>query len=587
MATHILNPNITPAISFDDIPGELPEGSVPEGTDYSHVADNAIKQLNNLSPEHFTNNAIWRDLLSLTHNLRTFNSRETVCSTLQALLQEKKVLRFERTSSSPRFSGFNWMDVDFTFAAQHKDIRASAAGILSCLQCPDGVWRIWMLRTWLEHFEGYGHPDKAELPAATDRPIQREPDEPLDAIIIGGGQAGLSTAGRLQALGVSYIVFEKNERVGDVWRHRYDSLKIHTPKEYGPLPLGWRFPTHDDNMLPAKRMGDGHEAWAEEYAVNVQTGTEVTAARYVEASHIWTATTSSVRGEENFKARNLVLALGPGLTQPISPTWATPSNIATSKFQGDIFHASAWKSAKPWSHANKRGIVIGVANTGHDIAEDMANAGMHTTMIQRGPTFVLPVEWLHAAFAPDYHTNKPTTVADQEQVTLPNKISREITNKTVRALVKVHAERFDALERAGFKVDRDGDLYSCLFERFGGHYIDHGGSARIAKGEIKVKSQPIKGLYAEGLELEDGSQIPADLIVLATGFSHDFRAQAAKIIGKEAAGRMDEFGGLDREGEMRGFARFSGRESIYLHRSGSRVAHTDGTHRSQSLLPRL
>lgn len=549
----------TRMVNFDDMPGNLPQGCIPEGSDYGECADAAIAQLNNPTPDHFTSDAIWRDLLALTHTFRCFYSRDLVCSTLQNLVADKKITQFERTSSAPRFSGFNWIDVDFTFSTQHQDLAGPAAGTVSCLQCPDGVWRIWMLRTWLECFDGHGHPDQAKTPPPPiNEAIGQSTESPLGAIIIGGGQAGLSTAGRLQAVGVSYIVFEKTEHVGDVWRSRYDTLKIHTPKEYGPLPLGSRFPAEDLVMMPAKRMGDGHEAWAQAHHINVRTGTEVTSAAYDDASRLWMVTTSGPEGKQTFIAKNLVLAIGPGLAQPVSPSWASSDRIRASGFKGEIFHASKWKSAEPW--AGKRGIVIGSANTGHDVAEDMANAGMNPTMIQRGPTFILPVEWLHAGFAADYNIDKLTAQADRETATYPNKITREITNTIVHGLVKAHAERFDAVERAGFQVDRYGDLYGYLFERFGGHYVDHGGSVRIANGEIKVESRPVKGLYEDGLEFEDGSRLPADLIVTATGFNHDFRPEAARIIGQRSADQMDDYGGLDVEGEMRGFARSSGRE---------------------------
>lgn len=558
MATHSLAPKRTPAVSFDDMPGELPQGTVPDGTDYRVVADNAVAQLNNLNPDHFTINAIWRDLLVLTHTFRCLYSREVVFSTLEALSKENKVLRFEKAASTPRFSGFNWIDIDLTFKAQYHGLTARAGGIVSCLQCPDGVWRIWMLRTWLECFDGHGDPDQTKLPQPVNRIAENGGDQSLGAIIIGAGQAGLSTAGRLQALGVSYVVFEKNERVGDVWRNRYESLRIHTPKEYGPLALGDRYPAEDPIMMPAKRMGDGHQVWAEKHQVNVRTSTEVTSALYDDGLRLWTVTAVGPSGKQTFTAKNLVLTIGPGFAQPVSPTWATEKKIKDSGFRGEIFHASKWQNARRW--AGKRGIVIGTANTAHDVAEDMANADMSTTMVQRGSTFVLPVEWLHAAFERDYHVDKPTALADRETGTYPNKISREMTNCILHGLVKANPERFDALEKAGFKVDRFGDLYACLFERFGGHYIDHGGSARISKGEIKIKSQPVKGLYEEGLEFEDGSKLPADLIVVATGFNHDFRSDAAKIIGQNSANQMDDYGGLDIEGEMRGFARYSGRK---------------------------
>jgi hypothetical protein len=204
--------------------------------------------------------------------------------------------------------------------------------------------------------------------------------------------------------------------------------------------------------------------------------------------------------------------------------------------------------------------VVGVANTGHDVAEDMANASMDVTMVQRGPTFILPVEWLHAAEDIDYHPGKKTSVADRQTITLPNKITRESVNGAVHRLTDLNAERFDALEKAGFKLQRHGDLLSCLFDRIGGHYIDIGASARIANGEIKVTGKPIKGLTPHGLAFEDDTEILAEVVVVATGFSHDFRADAARIIGAEAAEQMDDYGGLDAEGEMRGQGRLSGRK---------------------------
>ncbi|MGG6497627.1 UNVERIFIED_CONTAM: hypothetical protein NY603_32365, partial [Bacteroidetes bacterium 56_B9] len=85
-------------------------------------------------------------------------------------------------------------------------------------------------------------------------------------------------------------------------------------------------------------------------------------------------------------------------------------------------------------------------------------------------------------------------------------------------------------EKAGFKVDRFGDLLTNLSVRFGGHYIDVGSCKRIVNGEIKVKQGAIQGLTKEGLRFEDGTEIKADLIVLATGFDHDFRKDAAEIV---------------------------------------------------------
>lgn len=79
-------------------------------------------------------------------------------------------------------------------------------------------------------------------------------------------------------------------------------------------------------------------------------------------------------------------------------------------------------------------------------------------MVQRSPTFVFPAEWLWAAEDRNYHANKDPGVADREEFTYPNKILREIVNQAVHAGIKANPDRFDALEDAGFKLDRFGDI---------------------------------------------------------------------------------------------------------------------------------
>ncbi|KAK1089862.1 hypothetical protein LTR48_009443, partial [Friedmanniomyces endolithicus] len=85
-----------------------------------------------------------------------------------------------------------------------------------------------------------------------------------------------------------------------------------------------------------------------------------------------------------------------------------------------------------------------------------------------------------------------------------------------------------------------------------------GASARIAGGEIKVNTQSVRGLTETGVVFEDGSKLAADLIVLCTGFDHDFRHDAAEIVGQDVANQMDDFWCVDAEGEVRGHAKFAG-----------------------------
>ncbi|KAK3111116.1 hypothetical protein LTR53_013950 [Teratosphaeriaceae sp. CCFEE 6253] len=184
-------------------------------------------------------------------------------------------------------------------------------------------------------------------------------------------------------------------------------------------------------------------------------------------------------------------------------------------------------------------------------------------MLQRSPTFVFPVEWLSRAQDPHYNADMNLAHSDRETFTYPNKIMREIINRAVWGAIKASPDRFDALERAGFMIDRYGDTYDNLYVRFGGHYVDIGASARIASGEIKVQTKGVQGLTEKGLDFNDGTSLPADLIVLATGFQHDFRVDAARLVGKNVAEQMDDYWGLDAEGELRGHARFAGHDRLY------------------------
>jgi len=550
----------TAAVPFDKIPGSLPHCHLPDDLNIPELESLVVDKLNHLNQSDLTSNAVWRDQLTFTGTYRTFYG-DQVFTELQSLRDQKHCSAFRLLGNPSRRDRHGWLDVDIAFETQVGTAKALGAGTVSILADADGQWRIWMLRTWMENFERHGHPDKLESKAANRDRITDSSSGVYGAVIVGAGQAGLSTAGRLQALNVPYVLIERNACIGDVWRNRYDSLKWHTSKYYGNLPGdGQTYPAEDEYMLPAKRIGAGHQSWAEIYGINAWTGTNVKTAEFDKRSSVWTIVAKTSEDERTIKARNLVICVGPGHATPVLPEWAAADKVKQSGFKGTVIHGSKYKSSLPW--AGKRGVVIGTANTAHDVAEDMANAGMECTMIQRGKTFVIPAEWLHAAEDVNYNLKGSTAAADRQTFTYPNKIMRELTNSAVFAGVDATSERFDALERAGFKVDRYGDTYSYLYIRFGGHYVDIGASQRIVDGEIKVVSKAVKGLSEDGLILEDGSELPADLIVACTGFNHDFRVDASRIVGREVADQMDDYWGMDAEGEIRGLAKKAGCEYL-------------------------
>lgn len=144
--------------------------------------------------------------------------------------------------------------------------------------------------------------------------------------------------------------------------------------------------------------------------------------------------------------------------------------------------------------------------------------------------------------------NTPPELADRRTDTTPLKVSREILRK---AAAYIEQERFDALERVGFRVDRKAVLNDWVVLRGGGYYIDVGTSARIVNGEIKVKSgDKIKRFVENGLQFESGDILDANVVVFATGYQKDPRNQAATVVGEKIAQAMKISRGLDEEGEL-------------------------------------
>jgi hypothetical protein len=198
------------------------------------------------------------------------------------------------------------------------------------------------------------------------------------------------------------------------------------------------------------------------------------------------------------------------------------------------------------------------------VANDMLEAGLDSiTMVQRGRTPVLPVEYYHKIYDKIYNDDVPVHVSDAGSLTMPTAIARKMAIMMITKFSSEEPERFDSLERNGFRVDRCMDLYQCLLERFGGHYLDVGVSKKISQGLIKVKGDaPLTGFTETGLTFGDGSTLDADVIVFATGFEGNMRLAAADLVGPEVGDKLDDWWGVDSEGELRGGWKPIGRKSL-------------------------
>jgi putative flavoprotein involved in K+ transport len=138
--------------------------------------------------------------------------------------------------------------------------------------------------------------------------------EHVETVIIGGGQAGLSTGYHLATRGLPFVILDANERIGDAWRKRWDSLRLFTPARYDGLP-GWQFPAPDWSFPTKDEVASYLEAYAARFDLPVRTGVHVDGIsrnvdRYVVAA-----------GNRRFEADQVVVASG-AYQRPRVPAFA-------------------------------------------------------------------------------------------------------------------------------------------------------------------------------------------------------------------------------------------------------------------------
>src|SRR5437867_1209234 len=98
--------------------------------------------------------------------------------------------------------------------------------------------------------------------------------ERINTVVIGGGQAGLSVGYHLQKRGVTFVILDASARVGDVWRNRWDSLRLFTPAKFSNLD-GMPLPADPNAFVTKDEMGNYLEAYARHFALPVRCGVRV------------------------------------------------------------------------------------------------------------------------------------------------------------------------------------------------------------------------------------------------------------------------------------------------------------------------
>jgi len=188
--------------------------------------------------------------------------------------------------------------------------------------------------------------------------------EYFDTIVIGAGQAGLSVGYHLRNKNIPFMILDANERVGDAWRKRWDSLRLFTPARFNGLD-GMKFPAPAHYFPTKDEMGDFLEAYYERFQLPVRTGTSVT--RLSRADGRFMITTN--RGI--FEADNVVVAMG-RYQEGRVPSFARELDAKIVQI-----HSSDYRSPSQLQAGDV--LIVGAANSGAEIA--METAKTHKTWL--------------------------------------------------------------------------------------------------------------------------------------------------------------------------------------------------------------
>ncbi len=195
----------------------------------------------------------------------------------------------------------------------------------------------------------------------------------IQTIVIGGGQAGLSVGYYLAERNLPFLILDANLRTGDAWRNRWDSLRLFSPSRYSSLP-GMRFPGRGDAFPTKDQMADYLAEYAQRFRLPVRTGVKV--------DRLWKQNGLFVMsaGEERFEAENVIIAMA-NYQVPRTPAFS-------SQLSSDITQMHAHDYRNPAQLKEGGVLVVGVGNSGADIAIDVAST--HPTWIAGRETGSIP-----------------------------------------------------------------------------------------------------------------------------------------------------------------------------------------------------
>lgn len=310
-------------------------------------------------------------------------------------------------------------------------------------------------------------------------------DRTEEVLIIGAGPAGLAMAGRLRLAKINFHMIEKSSHVGNRWRHHYDRLHLHSVKRLSNLP---HLPFPDDYpvYVPREQFVQYLERYAEEFSIEPEYGVSVT--------HITKATQGDWSVETTngtIIATSVIVATGVN-NRPKFPDWDNRDG-----YKGTITHSIDYKNPKAF--LDSRVLVVGMGNTGAEVALDLSEQGVETFLSARGALNIVPR---------DLNGNpvqETALILDKFPFGIGEWLGSKIQGLYFGNLRKYGIEK--SKMRPAVQLNTTGKT----------PVIDIGTVKAIKQGKIKVIGEVDK-FNNNGVALRNGDSLDVDHIIFATGY---------------------------------------------------------------------
>ena len=309
--------------------------------------------------------------------------------------------------------------------------------------------------------------------------------ETHELVIVGAGSAGLATGALLRRDGFEPLLLEAGPEPGAAWRERYDRLRLHTPRSLSSLP-GRRLPRRFGRWVKRDDLLEYFHDYAQAEKLNVRTGTRVE--RIDPDGDAWRLDTP----EGPVRAQTAIVATGYN-GEPFVPDWP-----GKESFAGELVHSSAYRNPQPYRDRDV--LVVGVGNSGAEIATDVAEGGAARArlsvrtppQILRRATAGIPAQWVGIVIK-----KLPPSWVDP--------ISKAQRRLSIPDLAAQGLPRPEVGVRTSFITTGTTPV------------LDVGIVDAVRHGRVEVVAA-VEGFDGADVLLADGSRIDPDAVIAATGF---------------------------------------------------------------------